>query len=295
MESSLPTNTTTDAAAHQKSAHILLRVVGLAKKYVRGGLSRKRVPVTAISRVDFEIARGQTFALVGESGSGKSTVARCVARLEKPDAGRILVQDTDIAQLRSRALAPYRSRIQMVFQDAVTSMNPRFSALEVIEEPLRIQGQTGQRGINRQGRRDLAAGLMEEVGLSPDWMHRSIVHFSGGQRQRLALARALAPRPELLVLDEALSGLDLSTQAQIANLLLDLQAAHSLTYLLISHDLALVTGLADMIGVMSGGLAVEVGPIREIIANPKHASTKKLLASAKTSESNLAAITGASA
>src|SRR6267378_2699106 len=261
MGSNLPTNSSTHGATVQS----LLRVKGLCKQYVRGGLWRKRVPVAAVSRVDFEIPRGQTLALVGESGSGKSTVARCVTRLERPDSGQILIQGTDIAQLSSRDLFPFRSGIQMVFQDAVTSMNPRFSALEVIDEPLLIRAQGalgGQRmegGRNRQSRRDLARDLMVEVGLSPDWMNRSILHFSGGQRQRLALARALALRPQLLVLDEALSGLDLSTQAQIANLLLDLQAAHALTYLFISHDLTLVARLADAIAVISAGRIVEQG------------------------------------
>ena len=296
MGSNLPTNSSTHGATVQS----LLRVKGLCKQYVRGGLWRKRMPVAAVRCVDFEIPRAQTLALVGESGSGKSTVARCVTRLEKPDSGQVLIQGTDIAQLDSRDLVPFRSGIQMVFQDAVTSMNPRFSALEVIDEPLLISakgaqsGQRGQTDRNRQSRRDLARDLMVEVGLSPDWMNRSIFHFSGGQRQRLALARALALRPQLLVLDEALSGLDLSTQAQIANLLLDLQAAHSLTYLLISHDLALVTRLADVIGVMSEGQTVEVGPTQQIISNPTHAATKKLLAAAKAAASNLAAITGAS-
>jgi peptide/nickel transport system ATP-binding protein len=251
--------------------------------------------VAAVRCVDFEIPRGQTLALVGESGSGKSTVARCVTRLERPDAGQILIEGTDIAQLDSCDMVPFRSGIQMVFQDAVTSMNPRFSALEVIDEPLRIRAQGAQGGRNRQGRRDLVRDLMVEVGLAPDWMNRSILHFSGGQRQRLALARALALRPQLLVLDEALSGLDLSTQAQIANLLLDLQAAYSLTYLLISHDLTLVARLADVIGVMCEGQTVEVGPAQQIISSPTHAATKKLLASAKAAASNLAAITGASA
>jgi ABC-type glutathione transport system ATPase component len=292
----LPFNSSTNVGLTQS----LLRVKGLCKQYVRGALWRKRVPVAAVRSVDFEIPRGQTLALVGESGSGKSTVARCVTRLERPDSGQILIQGTDIAQLDSRDLVPFRSGIQMVFQDAVTSMNPRFSALEVIEEPLLIrakgaQGGRVQGGRKRQSRRDLARDLMLEVGLSPDWMNRSILHFSGGQRQRLALARALAVRPQLLVLDEALSGLDLSTQAQIANLLLDLQATHSLTYLLISHDLALVARLADVIGVMSEGQTVEVGPTEQIISSPQHAATKKLLASAKAAASNLGAITGASA
>ena len=294
----MPTNAPTYAPTYEAPTQSLLRVTGLTKQYVRGGLWRKRVPVAAVSCVDFEIPRGQTLALVGESGSGKSTVARCVTRLERPDSGQILIQRTDIAQLDSRDLVPFRSGIQMVFQDAVTSMNPRFSALEVIDEPLLIRAKGGQRvqgGRNRQSRRDLARDLMVEVGLSPDWMNRSILYFSGGQRQRLALARALTLRPQLLVLDEALSGLDLSTQAQIANLLLDLQAAHSLTYLLISHDLALVARLADAIGVMSEGQTVEVGPTQQVISSPNHAATKKLLASAKAAASNLAEITGASA
>jgi ABC-type glutathione transport system ATPase component len=266
------------------------------------------VPVAAVSNVDFAIPRGQTLALVGESGSGKSTIARCVTRLERPDSGQILIQDTDIAQLRPRDLLPFRSGIQMVFQDAVTAMNSRFSALEVIEEPLlidarindrndaRIHDRIDDRAVygrrSRENRRESAHALMIEVGISPDWMHRSILHFSGGQRQRLALARALALRPQLLVLDEALSGLDLSTQAQIANLLIDLQASRSLTYLLISHDLALVARLADTIAVMSEGKMVEAGPTQQVISSPNHAATKKLLAAANTAASNLAAITG---
>ena len=295
MGSNLPTNATTYSPTYEAGTQSLLRVKGLRKQYVRGGLWRKRVPVAAVRGVDFEIPRGQTLALVGDSGSGKSTVARCVTRLEMPDSGQILIQGTDISQLDSRDLVPFRSGIQMVFQDAVTSMNPRFSALEVIDEPLLIRAQEAQGGRNRQSCRDLARDLMVEVGLAPDWINRSILHFSGGQRQRLALARALTLRPQLLVLDEALSGLDLSTQAQTANLLLDLQAAHSLTYLLISHDLALVARLADVIGVMSEGQTVEVGPTQQIISSPTHAATIKLLASAKAAASNLAAITGASA
>jgi ABC-type glutathione transport system ATPase component len=295
MGSNLPTDSPINSPANSANVpEALLRVQGLSKRYVRGGFWRKRLPVAAVSRADFYIPRGQTFALVGESGSGKSSVARCVTRLERPDSGSILIGGTDIAQLRSRDLAPFRADVQMVFQDAVTSMNPRFSALEVIEEPLLINRKAHDTP-GASERRDLVRALMIEVGLSAAWMNRSILHFSGGQRQRLAVARALALRPQLLVLDEALSGLDLSTQAQIANLLLDLQAAHSLTYLLISHDLALVTRLADAIGVMSDGETVEVGPTRQIISEANHPTTRRLVAAAKAGGSNLAQIAGASA
>jgi ABC-type glutathione transport system ATPase component len=279
---------TTDSVATQS----FLFVKGLCKKYVRGSFWRKRVAIDAAAGVDFEIAAGRTLALVGESGSGKSTVARCVTRLEKPDSGQVLIGGTDIADLDGRELAPFRSRIQMVFQDAVTSMNPSFSAQEVIEEPLLLDSTAGRANLSRKNRRELAAALMEEVKLPPDWLRRSIQHFSGGQRQRLALARALALRPQLLVLDEALSGLDLSTQAQIVNLLLDLQAAHGLTYLLISHDLALVARLADTIAVIAAGKTVEVGPTHQIISTPHVAATQQLVASAEASASNLAAIMG---
>src|SRR5271168_1720044 len=143
----------------QPPTQSLLRVIGLRKRYVRGGLWRRRIPVAAVSQVDFEISRGQTLALVGASGSGKSTVARCVTRQEKPDSGQILIDGANIAQLPSRDLAPFRSGIQMVFQDPVTSMNPRFTALQIIEEPL-ILGQESQKGSNRQDRRDRVQGLM---------------------------------------------------------------------------------------------------------------------------------------
>ena len=267
-----------------------LRVCGLTKHYVRrSGILRGRVPVAAVQGVDFEIPPGKTLALVGSSGSGKSTVARCVTRLEKPDAGQIWMGGTDISWLGNRDLRPYRSEIQMIFQDAVTSMNPRLSAAQVIEEPLLIQG----RG-SKEDRRSRAQEMMREVGLSPNSGDRSVMEFSGGQRQRLAIARALALQPKLLVLDEALSGLDLSTEAQITNLLLDLQAAHSLTYLFISHDMALVAHLADAIAVISAGRIVEQGPTAQVISSPNHPETKALLASAKTFQKNYADVLGVS-
>lgn len=240
-------------------------------------------------QVDFEIRDGQTLALIGASGSGKSTVSRCVTRIERPDSGKIILDGTDIAQLGRRELLPFRSQMQMIFQDAATSMNPRFTAADVIEEPLRIHGRT------RPEREHLTEILMREVALSPDWLKRPVLEFSGGQRQRLAIARALSLRPKLLVLDEALSGLDLSTQAQIANLLLDLQAAHSMTYLLISHDLTLVARMADAIAVISKGRIVEVGAPREILANARHIETRRLLASAQVIEPSALQTRGASA
>ncbi len=268
----------TDASAMKPPAERVLYVSGLGKSYRRKGAGWQRSDVViAACDVEFEILSGQTLALVGSSGSGKSTVARCVTRLERPDNGQIWLEGTDIAQFDSRHLRPLRPRLQMVFQDATTSLNPRFSAAEVIEEPLIIQGQS-----DKSSRRARAKELMQEVGLAPQWADRSAM--------RLAIARALALKPKLLVLDEALSGLDLSTEAQIANLLLDLQSSHSLAYLLISHDLALVARLADTIAVMAKGKIVEQGPTSQVIANASHPETRALCASTRTAQASLTAL-----
>jgi ABC-type glutathione transport system ATPase component len=275
--------------AGEPETSTLLHVKSLCKHYVQGNLWGKRVQIAAVDNVDFEIGTGRILGLVGRSGSGKSTVARCVARLERPDSGQVFLEGSDIAQLGSQQLRPFRSKIQMVFQDAVTSLNPRFSALQAVEEPLLI------RGFSREHRREAARALVGDVGLPFEWMRRSVLDFSGGQRQRLAIARALTLRPKLLVLDEALSGLDLSTQAQMANLLLDLQAAHSLAYLFISHDLALVARLAGVIAIMSAGRIVEMGPTPQVLSSPGHAETRALVAAAKLAGSNLQAMGGASA
>src|SRR5882672_1386463 len=243
-----------DASNMANSMHLecakiepVLRVEALSKNYVSGGRWSKRTSVNAVREASFEIQPGQTTALVGPSGCGKSTIARCVARLERPDSGRIWLEGHEISHLEGQALDPIRMRVQMIFQDAITSLNPRFSAAEAIEEPLRI------RGCDRLQRREIAEAVMQDVALSPSGLDRSVMNFSGGQRQRLAIARALTTRPKLLILDEAFAGLDLSTQAQIANLLLELQKSHALSYLLISHDLTLVSNMADVIAVMSHG------------------------------------------
>ena len=264
----------------------LLHVNRLGKSYRRRSAGwGKSVVVAAATDVGFELYAGQTLALVGRSGSGKSTVARCVTGLEKPDTGQVWLEGTGIAQLNSRELRPLRSRIQLVFQDAATALNPRFTAAEIVEEPLLIEGF----GV-RAARRARAIGLMEEVGLSPEWADRLAMSFSGGQRQRLAIARALALRPKLLVLDEAFTGLDLSTEAEIANLLLNLQTAHSLAYLLISHDLALVARLADTIAVMADGRIVEQGTAADVMNNAHHPETQALIESMRAAQRNLGAL-----
>ncbi len=271
----MPTETQTPATA--------IRVCGLSKHYVawKGLWRTKRV--SAADSVSFEIQPGKTLALVGSSGSGKSTVARCVTRLEKPDKGEIWLGGVDIARLSGRELRPFRPQIQMIFQDPSMAMNPRMTAGEVIEEPLVIQN----RGT-RQERRSRAAELMGEVSLSADWLDRRITEFSGGQKQRIAIARALIVEPRILILDEALSGLDLSTQVEVADMLRRLKIERSLTYLLISHDLGLVARMAESVAVMSAGRIVEQGPTQEIIADPQNAATRELIASARRIAGGLA-------
>jgi peptide/nickel transport system ATP-binding protein len=221
----------------------------------------------------FQVAAGTTLALVGESGSGKSTLARCLARLEEADSGEIWFEGRDILRLRGRDLVPVRRRIQLIFQDSATALNPRFSALEIVEEPLLIQGRGG-----KAERRNRALELMEAVGLRTDWATRRSLELSGGQRQRLAIARALAAEPSLLIFDEALAGLDVLIQSQIVNLLLDLQVSRGLTYLYVSHDLELMGRIADEIAVLCAGRIVERGNAAAIVAGPRHPHTQALLA-----------------
>jgi ABC-type glutathione transport system ATPase component len=270
----------TEAGATRALQPALMRARGLGKRYVqRAPFSQQSFAIEALVNVDFEIVPGCLTALVGESGSGKSTLASCLAMIEKPDSGEIWFEGNEISHWSKRKLAPLRPKIQLVFQDSAGALDPRFSAAQIIEEPLEIQ-----RRESRQTLRARARELMEEVGLSPDWANRSPLQLSGGQRQRLAIARAIALKPSLLILDESLSGLDLSTQAQILNLLLDLKAARSLTVLLISHDLSLVGQVADFVAVMHQGRIVESGSTRQVLASAQHPQTCKLLASVRVLE-----------
>ncbi|HWX54034.1 MAG TPA: dipeptide/oligopeptide/nickel ABC transporter ATP-binding protein [Verrucomicrobiae bacterium] len=232
---------------------VLLRGVALSKQYRRGGwLSGRSSPVAALHTVDFTIRAGSTLALIGASGSGKSTLARCLACLEKPDSGEIWFAGKDLVSLSQRELAAFRRQIQLIFQEPAASLNPRFTAVQIVSEPLLIAG----RGTKKE-RQERAIELMALVGLPAGLASRLPFEFSGGQRRRLAIARALALEPKLLILDEALTGLDLSTRAQISNLLLQLQEVYSLTYLCISHDLDLVTHLADDVVILREGRVVE--------------------------------------
>ena len=264
-----------EAAVQSEARPALVKARGLSKRYTqRAPFSRRKFVIDALVDVDFEIVPGCLTALVSESGSGKSTLAGCLAMLERADGGEIWFEGEEISRRSDRELTPLRRKIQMVLQDSSAALNPRFSAAEIIAEPLEIHG----RGVKKQ-LRARACELMEEVGLSADWADRRPLQFSGGQRQRLALARAIALQPSFIILDESLSGLDLSTQAQILNLLLDLQRAHGLTYLLISHDLSLVGQIADFVAVMHKGRIVEYGACPQVIGNPQHHQTRKLLES----------------
>jgi ABC-type glutathione transport system ATPase component len=243
----------------------LLEVRGLSKKFVQQRmLSRRKFVVQSLVGIDLSLRRGSTVAMLGRSGSGKSTLARCLAGFETPDSGEVLLQ--------GKPEEPgVRRPVQMIFQDAATSINPRFTARQVIAEPLEIA--KWKTDAERTVR---ALALMEEVGLNPEWAPRLAGEFSGGQRQRLALARALAAEPELLIMDEALSGLDVPLQAQMVRLLIHLQSRHGLTYLYISHDLNFISLFAQEVIVMEGGRIVErTTPAR--LAGSTNPATRELV------------------
>ncbi len=229
----------------------------------------------AVDSVSFSVDRGATLAIVGESGCGKSTIAKSIVRLLTPTSGRIVIDGTDIAQLSEKALRPFRSRVQMVFQDPYGSLDPHLSAVDIVGEPLRLQG------IRDKRKRALkAAELMDRVDLPATALHRRPAEFSGGQRQRIGIARALASEPEILVCDEATSALDVSVQAQVLDLLREIQQDTGLTYVFISHNLGVVREISETVAVMSKGEVVESGSTTEVLAHPREPYTQALRAAA---------------
>jgi ABC-type oligopeptide transport system ATPase subunit len=251
----------------------LVEVSHLVKRFTRGaGLLRGRTAFNAVDDVSFAIEEGETFGLVGESGSGKTTTGRCILRLVEPTSGSVRFRGDDVLTFSPRRLRQARRDMQIVFQDPYSSLNPRMRARDIVEEPLAIH-----RLGTRAERRARVAELFHVVGLDPAHLERYPREFSGGQRQRIGLARALALQPSFVVLDEPVSALDVSVQAQVVNLLMDLQQQLKLTYLFIAHDLRLVEHICTRVAVMYLGKIVEMGPAASIFAAPQHAYTKALL------------------
>jgi oligopeptide transport system ATP-binding protein len=267
--------TTTNGATTQKGEPLL--VVKNLKKYfpIKKGILIDRTVdyVKAVDDVSFEIYPGQTLGLVGESGSGKSTTGYCVLELLKPTAGSVRFLGEELTTMKKEDLRRMRREMQIVFQDPYASLNPRMTVGNIVGEPLLVH-KVG----DRARRRKTVEELLEVVGFNPDFVNRYPHEFSGGQRQRIGIARALALNPRLIVCDEPVSALDVSIQAQILNLLKDLQAEFGLAYLFVAHDLAVVRTMSDDIAVMNKGQIVEAGPSEDVYSNPKDEYTKALLA-----------------
>ncbi len=265
----------------KESNQVLLDVKNLSKYFpIRRGVLQKTVGnVRAVDDVTFYINQGETLSLVGESGCGKTTTARCILRAYTPTAGQVLyhAEDgkvSDVAQLPQNQLQPLRRQMQMIFQDPFSSLNPRMTLLDIVGEPLLVHGEK-----NAQVRTDRVAELLRLVGLRPEYMRRYPHAFSGGQRQRIGIARALALNPRLVVADEPVSALDVSVQAQILNLMLELQEKMGLTYLFVAHDLSVVKHISERVAVMYVGRLVEMAPTEELFYQPRHPYTEALMSS----------------
>ncbi|MGZ5270867.1 MAG: ATP-binding cassette domain-containing protein [Ramlibacter sp.] len=259
----------------------LLQVEGLARTHTlpRESLRRPAPTVQALAGVSFSITAGRSLGIVGESGSGKSTLARLVMALDRPTAGRVLMEGRDLHALPAAELRQARREFQMVFQDPYGSLDPRQTVERIVTEPL-----TGQAAVSAPERHRRAAEVLDSVGLRRGDLAKYPHEFSGGQRQRIAIARALVTRPRLIVADEPVSALDVSVQAQVLNLMQDLQAQYGLTYMLISHDLAVVHHLCDDVAVLWQGRIVEQGPPGRLFADPQHPYTRALLAAVPQAE-----------
>jgi len=253
----------------------LLSARGLTKHFaIKGGIFAREVHrIHAVDGVSFDIAAGETLGLVGESGCGKSTTGRCILRLIEPSSGEVWFQGQDVTKLDAEALRELRRDMQIIFQDPFASLNPRHTVGGIIGEALVIHGLAQTRAELD----DRVVQLLETVGLQPDHRHRFPHEFSGGQRQRIGIARALAVEPKLIICDEPVSALDVSIQAQVINLLEDLQEKFGLTYLFIAHDLSVVEHISDRVAVMYLGRVVEIAPSRELYDNPRHPYTEALL------------------
>ncbi|MGW7251920.1 ABC transporter ATP-binding protein [Streptomyces decoyicus] len=263
-------------AASAGTTEPILEVRDLVKHFplTRGVLLRKQVgAVQAVDGVSFDLHQGETLGIVGESGCGKSTVAKLLVGLERPTAGRIRYRGEDISTLSGRALKAVRRNIQMVFQDPYTSLNPRMTVGDIIGEPYEIHPEVAPKGDRRRKVRE----LLDVVGLNPEYINRYPHQFSGGQRQRIGIARGLALRPEIIVADEPVSALDVSVQAQVVNLLEQLQHEFDLSYVFIAHDLSVVRHISDRVAVMYLGRLAEIGTEDQIYEHPTHPYTQALL------------------
>jgi peptide/nickel transport system ATP-binding protein len=251
----------------------LIEAIGLCKAYrLRTGLFARKT-IDAVRDVSFRLARGRTLGVVGESGSGKTTLGMLLMHLVEASGGKVLFDGTELLALSEGEMMAFRKRIQLIFQNPYASLNPRFTVGRILIEPMKIHGI----GSDERERFERAIALLGRVGMPPDSILKYPHEFSGGQRQRIAIARCLAMRPEIIICDEAVSALDVSVQATVLNLLLDLQDEFQLTYLFISHDLAVVKYMADEIIVMHEGEVVEAGDAEALYAAPAHPYTKKLL------------------
>ena len=264
-------------------AEPLIQVRGLRMYFPVGGtLFGRRRLLKAVDDVSFELYPGETFGLVGESGCGKTTVGRALVRLYRPTGGQILYRGEDIAGLDERAVLPYRRRMQMIFQDPYASLNPRMTVSSIIGEPMKLQGVAPEEIAAR------VTELVEQVGLKKDHLNRYPHEFSGGQRQRIGIARALAMRPEFIVCDEPISALDVSIQAQVINMLEELQDDLGITYLFVSHDLSMVRHISHRVGVMYLGHMVELASAQELYSNMKHPYTQALMSAVPIADPDLA-------